>query len=409
MREYEGKKQVYLIGVGMGNPDLLTIEADQAVRGSGLILGARRLLEVFDDVDAPKEALVSSREIVEVIRNSEEDQIAVLLSGDTGFFSGAKTLYPMLEELDVDVETFPGISSLAYFCGKCQIPWQDVHVLSCHGRDGGVVAAVQSHHKTFVLTGGAFRVEVLCRQLKAAGLGHLRAKAGEWLSYPRERLVTGRVSELAEDAFADLSVLLVLNPNPVQPVFQAPGLPDDAFLRGKVPMTKEEVRTLAVSKLHLCSRDTLWDVGAGTGSVSVECALCLPEGSVYAVERRSEACDLIRQNREKFQLTNLYLTEGEAPEALEALPSPDSVFIGGSGGNLRDIIGAALEKNPAVRVVVSAITLETVSEALKAIRQFGFQDTDIVQVSLSKSQSVGPYHMMKAENPVYLISMESPV
>jgi precorrin-6Y C5,15-methyltransferase (decarboxylating) len=272
-----------------------------------------------------------------------------------------------------------------------------------------VVSAVQSHSRTFLLTGGTFRVEDVCKILSQAGLGALQARAGERLSYGEERIVSATVEELSRDSFADLAVLLVDNPSPVQPIFQAPGLPDDAFLRGKVPMTKEEVRALAVSKLRLCSRDTLWDVGAGTGSVSVESALCLSEGRVYAVERKAEACELIRSNREQFHLTNLYLVEGEAPQALAQLPTPDSVFIGGSSGALRDIVGTALEKNPAVRIVCSAITLETVQEALCAIRHFGFQDTEIVQVSISRSASVGSYHMMRAENPVYLISMEKPL
>jgi precorrin-6Y C5,15-methyltransferase (decarboxylating) len=313
----------------------------------------------------------------------------------------------LLEGLEVEI--LPGISSLSYFCARCRIPWQDIFVTSCHGRDEGVVSAVQSHSRTFILTGGALRVEGVCKILSRSGLGALTAWAGERLSYPEERMVTATVEELSRDSFADLAVLLVDNPNPVQPIFQAPGLSDDAFIRGKVPMTKEEVRALVVSKLRLGRRDTIWDVGAGTGSVSVECALCLGEGRVYAVERRSEACALIGSNREQFQLSNLYLVEGEAPQVLQNLPAPDSVFIGGSAGALRDIVGVALEKNPAVRIVATAITLETLQEALAALRQFRFQDTEVVQVSVSRSSSVGPYHMMRVENPVYLISMEKPL
>ena len=407
MDTYSEKRRICLVGVGMGNPDLLTREAEEAIFESELLIGAPRLLSLFEGVDARREALTRSAEIAQVIRESEAEHIAVLFSGDTGFYSGAKSLLPLLEGLEVEV--LPGISSLSYFCARCQIPWQGVHVLSCHGWDEGVTAAVQSHSRTFLLTGGAFRVEVLCRTLCQAGLGHLSARAGEWLSYPEERMVEGTVEELSRDSFADLSVLLVDNPNPVQPIFQAPGLPDDAFLRSRVPMTKEEVRALAVSKLRLCSRDTIWDVGAGTGSVSVECALCLSQGRVYAVERRPEACQLIRSNRDQFQLSNLHLVEGEAPQVLSDLPAPDSVFIGGSSGALRDIVGAALAKNPAVRIVASAITLETVQDALSAIRQFGFQDTEIVQVAISRSAPVGSYHMMRGENPVYLISMEKPL
>lgn len=400
--------KVYLIGAGMGSRSLLTRQAEQAIEESELLLGAQRLLDEFDELDVPKIPLVLSRDIAEAICRFDGEQVSVLLSGDIGFFSGAKNLYPYLK--DFEVISLPGISSLSYFSAKCRKTWQDAHVISCHGRDGGIVAAVQSHPKTFVLTGGSgFKVEQLCQQLVHAGFGHLSAWAGEWLSYPEERILSGTVQQLAEDSFDDLAVLLVENHVPVQPIFQAPGLPDDAFLRGKVPMTKEEVRTLAISRLRLCNQDTVWDVGAGTGSVSVECALCLPEGRVFAVEQKPEACQLIQQNRDKFQAFNLYLVEGQAPNALATLPAPDAVFIGGSSGRLREIIVMALDKNPAVRIVIAAITLETLSAALDVIRFYGFQDTDLIQVSVSRSHSVVHYHMMRAENPVYLISLENPV
>lgn len=399
--------KVYLIGAGMGNRELLTSQAEQAIEESGLLLGAQRLLDEFGELDVPKRPAVLARDIAEEISRFDGEQVAVLLSGDIGFFSGAKNLYPLLK--DYEVVSIPGISSLSYFSARCEKTWQDAYVISCHGRDGGIVAAVQSHTKTFVLTGGgAFRVERLCAQLEAAGLGNLPAWAGEWLSYPEERIVSATVSQLAKDRFYDLAVLLVENPSPVQPVFQAPGLPDEAFLRGKVPMTKEDVRTLAVSRLHLCKNDVVWDVGAGTGSVSVECALCIPEGTVYAVEKKPEAWELIERNREKFQTSNVRLVRGNAPEALLELPAPDAVFIGGSTGQLKEIIGMALDQNPGVRIVLTAVTLETLAAALEVIRFYGFQDTDITQVSVSKAHSVAAYHMMRAENPIYLISMENP-
>lgn len=398
---------VYLIGAGMGNPDLLTGEALEAIQNSDLLLGASRLLEPFQELEMPKLPLVLPREILSALDSSRAERAAVLLSGDIGFFSGAKSLYPLLKHHKV--VSIPGISSLSYFCARCHTTWQDAYILSCHGRDGGIVPAVQSHSKTFVLTGGEhYKVQELCRQLTEAGLGHLSAQAGEWLSYPQERIVSGTVAELAQEQFHDLAVILIENPVPIHPVFQTAGLPDEAFFRGKVPMTKEEVRTLCVSKLRLSSRDIVWDVGAGTGSVSVECALALPEGSVHAVERNPEGVELIEHNRQRFHLTNLFITEGNAPEVLEHLPVPTRVFIGGSGGKLKEIVAAALDKNPAARFVVTAITLETLTETLEVIRHYGFRETELVQVSVSKAHEVGRYHMMKAENPIYLISMEKP-
>lgn len=399
--------RIKLIGVGMGRRELLTRQAEQAILESGLLIGAQRLLDEFRELAVPKLPLVKTGDIVEAVRQWKGEQISILLSGDIGFYSGAKNLYPFLTEYEV--EGIPGISSLSYFSAKCRQTWQDAHVISCHGRDGGLLAAVQSHPKIFVLTGGrGFRVEELCQELKSKGYGHLKVWAGENLSYPEERILSGTAAELAEEAFSDLAVMLVENPAPIQTVFQAPGLSDKEFIRGKVPMTKEEVRALAVSKLRLHPRDVVWDVGAGTGSVSVECALRLPEGQVYGVECKEDAFRLIQQNREKFQVSNLYPVLGMAPEVLEELPAPDRVFIGGSRGNLREIVEAALDKNPAVRIVLSAITLETLAAALEVIRLYGFRETDVVQVSVSRSFNVASYHMMRAENPVYLISVEGP-
>ena len=180
---------------------------------------------------------------------------------------------------------------------------------------------------------------------------------GQCLGTPEEKIFRGSVKELAAGRFNSLSVLLV-EAAEVLPR-RAPGLPDEAFERGDVPMTKQEVRAAVLAKLAVRPEDILWDVGAGTGSVSVELALAAPRGRVYAVECRPEGCALIKANREKFRTRNLVLVEGLAPAALSDLPAPDAVFIGGSKGSLAAIVDAALDKNPDARICVSAIALET--------------------------------------------------
>lgn len=396
--------KVYLIGVGMGNPALLTVQAWETLRRCGLLIGAKRLLDAVPELTAPKCPLVRPSEIAETIRTSDAEEAAVLFSGDIGFFSGAKRLYPLLEGWEV--EGIPGVSSLSYFAAKCQKPWQDAYVVSCHGRDGGTVAAVQSHAKTFLLTGGAYKVEILCRLLIEAGLGDLPAWAGEWLSYPQERIVHGTAAELAEERFDDLAVLLVENPAPVQRTCAAPGLPDSAFQRGKVPMTKEEVRTLAVSKLRPRRDSVIWDVGAGTGSVSVECALAASEGTVWAVERSAEGVRLLECNRERFGVSNLRIVEGIAPEALQSLPAPDRVFLGGSGGGLEGILDLIWAKNPKARVVLTAVTLETLSKLTDYLRARPRLSMELVQLSVARAEILGSHHLLRAENPIFLVTLE---
>ncbi len=191
----------------------------------------------------------------------------------------------------------------------------------------------------------------MCQELVERGLGDVQLSVGERLSYSDERIVTGTAAELAGETFADLSVLLAENPDPVVRPWNGSGLPDGAFLRGDVPMTKEEVRSLALSKLRLEEHHVVWDVGAGTGSVSVECALSCPAGRVYAVEKKDAALALLAENKARFHAVNLEIVAGTAPEALTNLPAPDRVFLGGTSGSLEEILQVVFHKNPAARVV----------------------------------------------------------
>ena len=169
-------------------------------------------------------------------------------------------------------------------------------------------------------------------------------------------------------------------------------------------MTKEEVRWVSVSRLAVQPRDTVWDVGAGTGAVTLELARKASDGLVYAVERKPEAVALLHENRAKLGGYNVHIVEGAAPDALEALPAPDCVFVGGSGGAMRRILAIAKHKNPAVRVVVNAIALETLHETQAALSALGFADVEITQLSAARGKAVGPYTMMTANNPVFILS-----
>ena len=169
-------------------------------------------------------------------------------------------------------------------------------------------------------------------------------------------------------------------------------------------MTKEEVRTVSLSKLCLAEDSVCYDVGAGTGSVSIEMALRAWNGEVYAIEKKEDALGLLKENRQKFAVDNLKIIPGTAPEAMMELPVPSHAFIGGSSGNMNEIVKLLLEKNPEVRIVINCITLETVTEAMNAIRDFNLTDVDIVQLGVARSKTVGRYHMMMGENPIYIIS-----
>jgi precorrin-6Y C5,15-methyltransferase (decarboxylating) len=396
-------EKVYLVGVGMGGAETLTGAAAAAIAESQLLIGASRLLAPYPQKQ--QAVLIYPEEIAACIRETDAPVVSVLLSGDTGFFSGATKLWAALPE-DCTVEGIPGISSLSYFCSKIHIPWQDMKILSAHGRDHNAIGEIQRSPRTFLLTGGKTKVQDICRALAQRDCGDVYIHVGENLSYPNERIVSGTAGELMETAFGDLAVMVVENPHPITRTYAAPGIPDEAFIRGKVPMTKEEVRVLALSKLRLEPWQRLWDVGAGTGSVSVECALALSAGQVFAIERHQEALDLIAQNKAAFGLSNLQIVPGLAPAALTDLPAPDRVFLGGTAGNLEEILRLILEKNDRCRIVCAAVTIETLSESVRAFEACGLRDVDVTQVAITKTRTVGRYHMMNAANPVWLITGE---
>ena len=397
---------ITLVGMGSGMPGSLTAQGLAALQQADLILGARRLLEHLPEgCTAERRAMYKPEEILACLAEAPDRNAALVYSGDTGFYSGASALLPMLRAFGISCRVLPGLSSVQLLAAAVGRPWQDWKLVSAHGCTCDPVAeCLTSEGKpVFFLTGGAETPASLCARLDAAGLGDAHALVGENLGTPEEAVRFGTVAELAPQTFAPLSVLLVEHTE--LPQHRTPGLPDEAFLRSTVPMTKQEVRAAALAKLGVRPTDILWDVGAGTGSVSVELALAAPRGQVYAVECDPEACALIRQNREKFHAFNLTLLEGRAPQALEALPAPGAVFIGGTKGGMAAVVDIILAKNPNARICISAIALETLSAAVAALTAHGLS-AEVTQIAVSRTKPAGKLHLLMANNPIFLITGE---
>ncbi len=181
---------------------------------------------------------------------------------------------------------------------------------------------------------------------------------------------------------------------------------DDDFIRGNIPMTKSEIRAVSISKMDLRPDDILYDIGAGTGSVSVEAAGYLPRGRVYAFEEKEEGCDLIRANAERFGVENIDIIPGHAPESFRDIPAPDCAFIGGSGGCFEAVVSALITKNPKVRIVANVITLETLTAALEVFGRLSLK-AEIVCINVSVAEEAGSVHLMKARNPVYILTVNT--
>ena len=385
---------VALIGCGCGD---LTEDARAAIERAGLLIGSRRLLEQYGG-DRPQIEAVTADAVMAAIRETDAEEIAVLLSGDTGFYSGARLLLPRLE--DADVRVLPGISSVQLFAARLGRPWQDWLLRSAHGTDCDVLSAVCGGSPVFFLTGGRQSPAAICRELRDAGLGFLQVSVGEDLGTARERVTVGSAAELAEWSYSPLAVLLV-EPAP-RPPRRTPGIPDGEFCRAeKIPMTKQEVRAAALAKLAVGPEELCWDVGAGTGSVSVE--LALQCRAVWGVEREEAALALARENRVRHGAWNLRLVKGEAPDALIGLPKPDAVFVGGSGGKLNEILRSIHAANPAARVCVVAVTLESLHQGYTALRELGYE-TDVTQLAVSRGKAAGGLTLMLAQNPVFLLT-----
>lgn len=396
---FASNKQVTVLGIGTGNSGTLTMQAHDACAQAELLIGAPRILESLSEFGKPGKAAIAPEDILTIIESTDAERIVVAMSGDVGFYSGTKKLLPLLEPFHPII--LPGISSIMYFCSRLQISWEDSLLCSVHGRSCNYIAKMRRSAKTLSLVGGKDGVHKLLSELVEYGLSHVTVSVGENLSYENERITTGHPAELLEQTFTSLAVVYVCNPAPVH---RGTGWPDDAFLRAEVPMTKSEVRAVTLSKLGLQPNSVCYDIGAGTGSVSLEMATAAEDGQVYAIECNPDACELIERNKRHLGVTNVEVVPGMAPDAITELPAPTHTFLGGTKGNLREILHVVLQKNPRVRIVINTVTAESFAETVSALKAAPVHGLEIVQLSVSRGRKVGGYHLMTAQNPVYLIS-----
>lgn len=396
------KQKVALVGIGMGNTNTCTLEAIEAMKEAELLVGAKRMIE---SVAVSEQALFieyNSGKIKHYLdEHPEYEKIAVLLSGDVGFYSGAKKLQEELK--DREVKQISGLSSPIYFMAKIGRSWDDAVITSAHGKKENLVGLIKTHKKVVSILGTKEAVANLAKSLTGYGMGSVHFFVGERLSYPDEKITEGPAASFCDYEGDALSVIYIEN-NEAQELPSTHGVKDSAFLRDKVPMTKEEVRCVSLAKLGLKEDSVCYDVGAGTGSVSIEMALRVPKGRVYAIEKKETAVELLQKNKQKFAADNLTIVDGEAPEVLEALEVPTHAFIGGSSGNMEAILKMLLQKNPEIRIVINCIALESVAEANRCMKVLPFEEVEIIQLSVSRAKKIGAYQMMMGENPITILS-----
>lgn len=414
----EEKRKLFLVGTGVGGAGAVTKEAEEAIASAEVLFGAKTVLDKLIEVceAARSKTTVPIYDSPKILKYLSEhagiQRAAVAYSGDSGFYSGASLMRLWLEKNPeasegIDVQIICGISSVSWFASRAGIPWQDWKILSSHGRYCNVIGQVRRNSECFLLLSGVKDLRktgsMLADAQKRSVLGNLRLIYGYELSRPAEKICTCTAQELTQVTEEGLYVLYIRHEQAADcPV--VPGLPDDAFIRGKAPMTSSEIRSLSLCRLGLTSKAVLWDVGAGTGSVSIEAALACPEGKVLSIEFKKDALALLEQNRAKYCLQNMEIVEGRAPEALEDLPDPTHVFIGGSGGEIGDILKAVFSRNREARVVVNCITSETLAALQTALKELMVRDLQCTQVLVNREEMLGHYHYLRAGNPVFIIS-----
>ncbi len=393
------KKHINIVSVGVGDKGNLTLNAINAIDKSQIVIGSKRALECFNLCDKKSFVAIDTHLIKDIIDKSDCSEISVVFSGDTGFYSGAKKLIDNLKYYSLNV--ISGISSYVYFFNKIQKSYDDVAFFSIHGKSFNFVEAIKKNKKVFILLGGECQAAYVCDSITKAGLGECDVYIGENLSYSNEKIIFNKAKYLTDIKTGSLCVIYIENNNNRGYVF---GISDYNFERGNVPMTKSEVRALSMCKLLLKYDSVVYDIGAGTGSVSIECAMAAYKGCVYAVDKNSEAVECLNKNIYKFGAENIKVIEGEATEVIDRLPPPTHCFIGGSSGKMKEIIQKVSKKNPYTRFVVNAITIENAIEAKKAAKEKNCVDIDIINVSISRAKDVNGLSIMTALNPIFIIS-----
>jgi len=387
-----GQTCAVVLGLASG-PAGLAPEARQLVQRASVLAGGRRQLGYFPE--HPAERIVFGADLggaIEAIRQRLDagQDVVVLASGDPLLYGIGATL---VRELGPErVAIHPAASNVQLAFAAVGEPWHDAVVLSAHGRPlGGIIPAALAATKMAVLSDAASTPAAIARALLEAGMEDCRAVVCERL--PEGRLTDTRLSELPGREFDLLNVLLLFRkPADVRLRF---GRPDGEFesLRGQI--TKAEVRAVTLSKLRLAPAGVLWDIGAGSGSVAIEAGRLIPRGQVYAVERDPEQQACLARNIRRHGATNVHIVEGEAPQALEGLPWPDSVFVGGSGGRLDELL-AALPRP----FVINLAVLEHVGKVLDR-----FPAAEVVQLSAARGAGAAQGSRLRALNPVFIVSV----
>ena len=397
------QQKIYLVGAGIEGWEGFGSRALEVIAQAEVMIGHQRHLDIFTDFRGEKMPIGDLPEVLEFLKRTDK-RVVVLASGDPTFFGVSRFLLRNLPKERIEI--FANVTSMQYAFACIKEPWDDAIFVSVHGRGMHVaVDKIIAAEKACVLTDKVNTPAAIAAELIERGAEGYEAWLCEDLGLATEKFTKTSVRGLLELKPSDLNILILIKtyePNLVQ--YPLIGIDDDEFHTSKKLITKQEVRAVTLSKLQLQDDLVLWDIGAGSCSVSIEASNLMPNGRIFAVERNLQCIGFINENLKKFCTRNVKLVEAFAPEGLEDLPDPDRVFIGGAGGKLDEIIDAVAQRlKPDGIVVINAVTLDTLSQAVEFLEDHGYT-VEATCVNIAKTRKLTEYKMFEAQNPVYVIA-----
>ncbi|MFD2368979.1 precorrin-6y C5,15-methyltransferase (decarboxylating) subunit CbiE [Brevibacillus sp. GCM10020057] len=392
--------QMKVIGIGDDGQQSLLPLYRSWIEESELLVGGERHLAFFPDYKGEKRVLKGGLSAVVEELRAETRRTVILASGDPLFYGIGGLLARKL-----NVEVYPHLSSIQLAFARMGEAWQDAALYSVHGRSiKGLAQRIDGKEKVALLTDAENSPAAIANYLLSFKMTEYDAFVAENLGSAEEKTGWYSLQEMADGVFSDLNVVILKKrrESPAWPF----GIPDEEFSQRKPDkglITKKEVRILSLAQLQLHAKSIVWDIGTCTGSVAIEAARIAREGEVYGVEKNADDLENCQQNMAKFR-TDLTVVHGRAPQGLEQFPDPDAVFIGGSGGELRELLHICCTRlRPGGRIVVNAATIETLYEATQALAAEGFE-TSVTLAQLSRSKPILSLTRFEALNPIYIIT-----
>ena len=400
-------KPVAVIGIGLSPADL-TERHWQIIKAADVLVGGGRLLDYFKDSSTHKKIIDKNiDEAVAFIKaRMATETVVVLASGDPLFFGIGSILVKSLGPENVVI--YPNISSIAAAFARIKEPWSQVRVVSLHGRksESKLFKALDEEDIVAVFTDPSRNPAWIAKRLAEKGPAIFSICVLESLGSTDERIDWYPPARAAEMTFAEPN-LVIIKRVPREPAVKQPlyiGMPDDNYDHEKGLITKSEIRAVTLAQLRLLPDHILWDLGAGSGSISVEAALLVNRGKVFAVEKNPERIKQIDINKSRFGIGNLESLQAVLPDGLAQLPRPDRIFIGGGGKALKTIItSAASFLKPAGRIVINTVLMPNIHTATETLTALGFA-ADVVQVQINRSRKMPWAERLEAQNPVWIVT-----